>query len=134
LQELAQPPSSDYEPLLRFLVEIDSKMDDDLNISAALGTMFDFIRFANKKMVESSLQPSDAQDILEEWEKLNAVFGFGMPVKSEVPAEVQLLVEERQTARKAKNFKRSDEIRDQLAKLGWIVEDTPQGPRAKRVG
>jgi cysteinyl-tRNA synthetase len=47
---------------------------------------------------------------------------------------VQQLVEERQAARKAKNFKRSDEIRDQLAKQGWVVEDTPKGPRAKRIG
>jgi cysteinyl-tRNA synthetase len=43
-------------------------------------------------------------------------------------------VDERQAARKAKNYKRSDEIRDQLAKTGWIIEDTPAGPRAKRVG
>jgi cysteinyl-tRNA synthetase len=56
-----------------------------------------------------------------------------MPTKSDVPAEIQKLIEERQTARKAKNFKRSDEIRDQLAKQGWAVEDTPKGPRAKRV-
>jgi len=41
-------------------------------------------------------------------------------------------VAERQAARKAKNFKRSDEIRDLPAKQGWVIEDTPQGPRAKR--
>jgi cysteinyl-tRNA synthetase len=46
---------------------------------------------------------------------------------------VTALVEERQAARKAKNFKRSDEIRDQLKASGWVIEDTPQGPRAKRL-
>jgi cysteinyl-tRNA synthetase len=43
------------------------------------------------------------------------------------------MVEERQAARKAKNFKRSDEIRDQLKATGWTIEDTPAGPRAKRL-
>jgi cysteinyl-tRNA synthetase len=105
-----------------------------LNISGALGAVFDFIRFVNKKLVEGSLKPSEAQDILNEWREIDKVLGFGMPQKSEVPAEVQQLVEERQAARSAKNFKRSDEIRDQLAKQGWVIEDTPKGPRAKRTG
>ena len=43
------------------------------------------------------------------------------------------LVEARQAARKAKDFKRSDEVRDELKNLGWVVEDTPKGPRVKRV-
>ena len=58
-------------------------------------------------------------------------FGFGIPVKSDLPAELQALVEERQAARKAKNFKRSDEIREQLKAQGWVIEDTPTGVRAK---
>ena len=105
-------------------------MEDDLNISGALGAMFEFIREANKR----TISVTEAISILSKWRRLDGVLGFGMPVKSEVPAEVQELVEERQTARKAKNFKRSDEIRDQLAKIGWTIEDTAKGPRAKRAG
>ncbi|MGD0650488.1 MAG: cysteine--tRNA ligase [Verrucomicrobiia bacterium] len=131
LQEMAQESSSNFEQCQMVGVAFVGAMDDDLNISGALGALFDFIRFVNKKMVEGSLQPSEAQDILEEWHEIDRVLGFGTPTKSEVPAEVQQLVGERQAARKAKNFKRADEIRDQLAKLGWIIEDTPQGPRAK---
>ena len=67
------------------------------------------------------------------WQRVDTVLGFGIPGKASVPAEIQALVDERQAARKAKNFKRSDEIRDQLAQAGWVIEDTPQGPRAKRV-
>jgi cysteinyl-tRNA synthetase len=104
-------------------------MEDDLNISGALGALFEFIREANKREVSVA----EAISILSTWRRLDGVLGFGMPVKSEVPAEVQRLVGERQTARKAKDFKRADEIRDQLAKMGWVIEDTPQGPRAKRV-
>ena len=133
LQEVAEPPATKYEPLRGFRGEFEARMDDDLNISGALGAAFDFIRSVNKNLVSGSLRPSEAQDILEEWREIDQVIGFGMPPKSEVPAEIQQLVEERQAARQARNFKRSDEIRDQLAALGWAIEDTPKGPRAKRV-
>jgi cysteinyl-tRNA synthetase len=106
----------------------DSALDDDLNISGALGALFEFIREANKR----ALAPDEAAGILAAWRRFDEVLGFGIPTKSEVPSDVQALVEERQAARKAKNFKRSDEIRDQLAAQGWVIEDTPQGPRAKR--
>ncbi len=107
----------------------DAAMDDDLNTSAALGALFEFIREANKRTIAAS----EAAAILATWQRIDQVLGFGMPVKSEAPAEVLALVEERQAARKAKNFKRSDEIRDQLAKQRWGIEDTPKGPRAKRI-
>src|ERR1017187_3132238 len=135
LQEIAQPPASDsYDPPLMAGMAFVGAMNDDLNISGALGALFDFIRFINKKIVEGSLRPSDSQAVLDEWEQIDTVLGFGMPSKSDVPSEVQQLVEQRRAARKAKDFKRSDEIRDQLAKQGWVIEDTPKGPRAKRVG
>ena len=50
----------------------------------------------------------------------------------EAPAEVAALVEARQAARKAKDFKRADAIRDELKASGWVIEDTPKGARAKR--
>jgi cysteinyl-tRNA synthetase len=108
----------------------ESALDDDLNISGALGALFEFIRNANKRKIA----PDEASGILSVWSRLDRVLGFGMPARYEAPADVQRLVEERQAARQAKNFKRSDEIRDQLASLGWVIEDTPQGPRVKRVG
>ena len=132
LQEMAKEPASDFKQRQMVGVAFVGAMHDDLNISGALGALFDFIRFVNKKLVEGSLQPSEAQDILEEWHEIDKVLGFGMPTKADVPEEVRGLVEQRQAARKAKDFKRSDEIRDQLAKQGWIIEDTPKGPRAKR--
>jgi cysteinyl-tRNA synthetase len=134
LTEVAQSPSCELEELDRAILIFIGQMDDDLNISGAMGTLFDFIRLINTKIAASALQPSGAQAILDAWKRFDAVLGFGMPAKSEVPADVQLLVEERQAARKTKNFKRSDEIRDQLAKLGWTIKDTAKGPRAKRVG
>jgi cysteinyl-tRNA synthetase len=108
----------------------DAAMDDDLNTSAALGALFEFIREANKRTIPAS----EAAAILATWQRIDQVLGFGLPVKSEATADVLVLVEERQAARKARDFKRSDEIRDQLAKAGWVIEDTPKGPRAKRAG
>jgi cysteinyl-tRNA synthetase len=116
-------------PTAPFAEAFDSALDDDLNISAALGAVFEFIRDANKRPIA----PDEAANILATWQQLDSILGFGIPAKSAVPAEVQALVEERQAARKAKNFKRSDEIRDQFKATGWVIEDTPQGPRAKRV-
>ena len=107
----------------------DAAMDDDLNISGALGVLFEFIREANKRAVA----PEEAAGILATWQRIDEVLGLGMPERSEVPADVLALVEQRQAARKAKDFKRSDAIRDQLAQLGWVIEDTSQGPRAKPI-
>lgn len=107
----------------------EAALDDDLNISGALGVLFEFIRDANKR----TIPPAEAAGILATWEQLDTVLGFGMPVRTEVPADVEALVTERQAARKAKNFKRADEIRDQLKASGWVIEDTPQGARAKRL-
>lgn len=133
LQEMARPVGVGCADVEALTGKFESALDDDLNISGALGALFDFVRDQNKRLANRSLAPQEAHLMLEAWKKFDQVLGFGLPVKSEVPAEVQALVEERQSARKAKNFKRSDEIRDQLTKAGWTIEDTPAGPRAKRV-
>jgi cysteinyl-tRNA synthetase len=106
----------------------DAALDDDLNISAALAALFEFIREANKRAVPQE----EAAGILATWDALDQVLGFGMPVQAEAPSEVLKLVADRQAARKAKDFKRADAIRDQLAIMGWTIEDTPTGPRPKR--
>lgn len=128
LQEVAGAEAQSRPTAL--VSEFEAALDDDLNISAALGALFEFVRDANKRAVA----PEEAAGILSAWRRFDEALGIGFPVRSDVPADVQGLVEQRQAARKAKDFKRSDEIRDELAKQGWIIEDTPKGPRAKRVG
>ena len=125
MQELAGVTQA---PVTNLQFQLESALDDDLNISGAFGAIFEFIRDGNKREVT----PAEAASIVATWRQLDQILGFGLPVKSAVPAEVQALVEERQAARKAKNFKRSDEIRDQLKSQGWVIEDTPTGARAKR--
>ena len=60
------------------------------------------------------------------------LFRSGAPVEVEVPAEISTLLEGRQAARKAKDFKRADAIRGELKAKGWAIEDTPKGARVKR--
>ena len=77
--------------------------------------------------------PGEAAEALATWERLNSVLGLGAKAAAEAPPELMALLEERQAARKAKDFKRSDAIRDELKAKGWVIEDTPKGPRLKRI-
>ncbi|MCC6153729.1 MAG: cysteine--tRNA ligase, partial [Candidatus Hydrogenedentes bacterium] len=108
-------------------------LDDDLNISGAIAAVFDFIRETNKLVDNDTLGKGGAQRALALLDRVNAVTGlFGALAKEETPAEILALVTERQQARRAKDFKRADEIRDQLLSSGWVLEDTADGPRVKK--
>ena len=61
------------------------------------------------------------------------MLGLGAVLEAGAPPELLALLDERQAARQAKEFKKSDAIRDELKAKGWIIEDTPKGPRLKRV-
>ncbi|MGA2542712.1 MAG: cysteine--tRNA ligase [Verrucomicrobiota bacterium] len=108
-------------------------LDDDLNVSAAWGLIFEWVRNMNKAMSEGTLLPIWAASDLAGWDKMDSVLGIGAPVKSKIPEEMNSLLQARQAARKAKDFKRSDTIRDELKAKGWAIEDTPKGPRLKRL-
>ncbi|MFP6584407.1 MAG: cysteine--tRNA ligase [Candidatus Hydrogenedentota bacterium] len=107
-------------------------LDDDLNISGALASVFDLIRTANKHLDNDEVSASGAQATLDLLDRLDAVVGvLGDAPAENTPQEILDLVQERQDARRAKDFARSDAIRDELAEKGWILEDTPDGPRVK---
>ena len=108
-------------------------MDDDLNISGAWGAVFEWVRETNRRLAEHTVDAAAAATALATWARLDSVLGVGAPKEVEVPADIVALVEARQAARKAKDFKRSDAIRDELKAKGWVVEDTPKGARAKRL-
>lgn len=108
-------------------------MDEDLNVSAAWGHIFEWVRATNKALAENSVTAETAAGHLAAWQKLDAVLGVGAKVAvADVPAEFLKLLEERQAARKAKDFKKSDAIRDELKAKGWVIEDTPKGPKLKK--
>jgi cysteinyl-tRNA synthetase len=122
-------PSSD-SPLLG---EFSIALDDDLNVSAAWGSIFEWVRETNRRLAENALDPAAAAAALATWDRLDSVLGIGAPKELKVPAEILALVEARQAARSAKDFKRADAIRDEVRAKGWLIEDTPKGARAKRV-
>jgi cysteinyl-tRNA synthetase len=115
------------------LTQFTAALDDDLNISGAWGAIFEWVRDTNRKLAENAMDSAAAAAALAIWDKLDSVLGVGAPKEVEVPAEIVALVEARQAARKAKDFKRADALRDELKAKGWVIEDTPKGARAKRL-
>lgn len=122
-------------PARDILDQVQVALDHDLNISGAWGAIFEWVRALNRKIAEGQLNQAEAAGALAAWQQLDRILGLGAkPESAEVPAELTALLEERQAARKAKNFARSDAIRDELKAKGWVIEDTPKGPRLKRAG
>ncbi len=101
------------------------EMDDDMNISAALAAVFDMVREVNKRKPSKA----QAQNAIEMLEKFDTVLGVLPKEASEIPREVLDLANEREEARKAKDFARADEIRNRVTAMGYSIEDTPAGPR-----
>jgi cysteinyl-tRNA synthetase len=131
LRDLAQTAKG--KPIESVLNDFSAALDNDLNISGGWGVIFDWIREVNKQLAANALSQSAAADALATWEKLDSVLGLGGKRAAEAPPELLALLEERQAARKAKNFARSDAIRDELKSKGWQIEDTPKGPRLKKL-
>jgi cysteinyl-tRNA synthetase len=115
------------------LAEFTAALDDDLNVSAARAAVFDWVREINRRMTEHSFTPAAAAASLAAWEKIDSVLGIGAQAPTETPIDIAALLEARQAARTAKDFKRADAIRDELKAKGWVIEDTPKGPRLKRI-
>jgi cysteinyl-tRNA synthetase len=130
LRETAAGASADPDPELLSMFE--GVMDEDLNVSGAWGLVFEWVRNLNRAMAGGTLQPRDAAAALAFWQKVDSVLGVGVAPESEIPAELNALLEQRQAARKTRDFKRADAIRDELKAKGWVIEDTPKGPRLKR--
>lgn len=112
---------------------MEEALDDDLNISAALAFLFDTIRETNRLLDEGKLSAEDARGWLEWWERVDRVLDLTAE-KTEMPQEVAQLAEARTQARLAKEWRKSDELRDQIAALGWEVRDTKEGQQVTRRG
>ena len=127
------PPAGRMPALPAALQHFSDSLDEDLNISAAWGAVFEWIRELNRRMAESSLSTTDAAAALAAWNKIDYVLGIGTPAEAEAPAEIVALLAARQAARQAKDFKKSDAIRDELKAKGWTIEDTTQGSKLKKI-
>jgi len=115
-----------------FTEKFDESMDDDLNTADAVSTVFDLVRYANSNAGEEGSR-AFLEALKEELLLLTGILGLKVEKKAEaLDSEIEALIEERQVARKAKNFARADEIRDQLAAMGITLLDTREGVKWKR--
>lgn len=106
---------------------------DDLNISAALAHLFDMIRHINGLMDKCLVNCTDAKSVLSTLHQMNKVLGVMTFEEAVIPEDIQQMVEKRLQARKEKNFSLSDELRYAIMDKGYLVEDTPNGARIKKI-
>ena len=129
LSEKATAPAGAFPVDLAALVAgFFTALDDDLNISGAMGQLFDLIRDSNRALDAGTLDAGSVSALLAEWQRINSVLRFEADAVA-IPAEVLALVEERQAVRAAKDFAASDRLRDAIAALGWVVKDSKEGPK-----
>lgn len=115
-----------------FVKKYEDAMDDDLNTADAISVIFELVKYANVNVTEDSSKAT-VELVLNTIEKLCDILGIITEKKEEIlDSDIEALIEERQAARKAKNFARADEIRDQLSSMGIILEDTREGVKWKR--
>jgi cysteinyl-tRNA synthetase len=121
------------EAAARALRDFEAGMDDDLNTSVALAALHNLAREVNTAIDEHALREDNKLELVALLDRLNTVLNI---FEDEQPAmlddEVQKLIDERQEARRRRDFARADEIRDRLAALGITLEDTKGGVRWKR--
>jgi cysteinyl-tRNA synthetase len=113
--------------------DFEDALDDDLNISGALGALFDVIRETNRKLDSGEMNEGEARLWLEWWERIDRVLVVSGE-ETAMPAEIAVLGEARVQARLAKDWRKSDELRDELAARGWEARDTKEGQKITRRG
>lgn len=135
-QRLHEVRDEEGEDVSELLQETEQRftqfLDDDLNIAPALAAVFDMARGLNRLLDAYRLSRGSAQKTIGLLERLDRVLGI-LQSEDDVPTGILDLVAERQQARRAKEFARADELRDAILAKGYVVEDTPDGPRVKKI-
>ena len=137
INSAAEKPLSDAEKELLARIDehakrFDDAMDDDLNTADAMGAIFELVKDGNVSLNAESSKEA-VEKVLKKLLELTDVLGLlSKKAEDEFPAEIQAMLDERATARKEKNWRRSDELRDALAAAGYIVKDTPQGQKVTK--
>ena len=114
------------------LQQFEEGMDDDLNISLGLAAIFEFVREVNRLLADGRLSQENAQAVMTTMRQFDRVLGLLDAEETAVDADVERLTQEREQARKRRDFATADRLRAQIAALGYIIEDTARGPRLKQ--
>lgn len=122
-----------HDVALRAAEEFEAGMDDDLNTSVALATIHNLSREVNTALARKKVREENKQELLNLLKRIDTVLNiFGAESTEMLDSEIQNLIDERQEARRRRDFGRSDEIRDELARRGIVLEDTKDGVRWRR--
>ena len=108
-------------------------MDDDLNIAPALASLFEFIKRVNKLMDKKGLSEKDREKALEALSMVNEMLGVMELRPMKLSQEVMEIIQEREEARKRKDWKKADSLRDRLRQMGIEVIDTKEGPIWRKI-
>ena len=111
-----------------------SSLADDLNISPALAALFDLVRKVNQLCDQRALGKQDAEKVLSFLHEIDAVLGV-IPFEREeldIPTNLLEALKKREEARQSKNWAEADKQRDMITSNGYLIEDTPSGPRLKK--
>ncbi|MBU6383898.1 MAG: cysteine--tRNA ligase [Verrucomicrobia bacterium] len=115
-------------------IKFKEALADDLNISAALAVLFDLIRELNTLCDRNqlgNLEALEALQLLSDWDRVLGVLPLEKK-SEEIPLELLQFLDRRESARREKNWRLSDEMRDAITARGYVIEDTPQGARLKK--
>jgi cysteinyl-tRNA synthetase len=112
--------------------EFTEGLDDDLNVSKALAALSDFVRDVNILMETEALGSEGARIVLSFMKETDGVLGIFSFERESLDGEVESLIEQRNAARKRKDFETADRIRDTLVGMGIVLEDKKEGTRWKK--
>ena len=128
---LTEEETAFIERLKGYEKRFDEAMDDDLNTADAIGAIFELVKDANVTLnAQSAKQAIEAA--LSSLKSLADVLGILQKTDDGLPADIQAMVDERAAARKNKDWKRSDELRDAIKAAGYILEDTREGQKVRK--
>lgn len=131
-ESMSETEKASYEKSQEFVDGFEKAMDDDFNTADAIASVFELVKYINTTANEESSKEY-LESLLARLTALTDVLGIIVEKKEEVlDAEIEALIEERQAARKAKDFARADAIRDELLAKGIILKDTREGVKWKR--
>ena len=130
-KELTNEEKALAERMQGYVNRFDNAMDDDLNTADAMGALFEIVHDANVTLTAESSKQA-IENALNTLTSLCDVLGLLIKKTNELPADIQQMADERAQARKDRDWKKSDELRDALKALGYIVEDTKEGQKVRK--
>lgn len=132
VKEMTEEETEKVKETDAFVKKFEDAMEDDFNTADAVSAVFELVKFANTEVKDDS-SAEFAEKVLSVLKTLTDILGLIVVKEKKSDAEIDALIEERQAARKAKNFARADEIRDELKARGIVLEDTKDGVKWKKI-